>query len=230
MAGKLSLVATPIGNLGDITSRALETLRDADYVVAEDTRHTKKLLSHFDIHTPLKSFHAHSTTKTYEALFDLLEQGKHLALVTDAGTPGVSDPGTYLIEQVRKNFGDTIEIIPIPGASALTSALSITSLPVAQFTFLGFPPQKKGRETFFKSLAEISHAIVLYESPHRFMKTLAHLSKTCPRRTVSVSRELTKQFESYYEDTPENLHTYFGAHPEEVRGEYTLIIGPNNAL
>ncbi|PIY92668.1 MAG: 16S rRNA (cytidine(1402)-2'-O)-methyltransferase, partial [Candidatus Magasanikbacteria bacterium CG_4_10_14_0_8_um_filter_42_12] len=149
----LSIVATPIGNLGDITLRALEVLKIADIILCEDTRVTKKLLSHYEIDTPTMSYHQHSDEKKISEILSLLADGKHLALVTDAGTPGISDPGNKLIAECRMQNAE-LEIIPIPGPSAVIAALSISGLPTDKFIFMGFPPHKKGRETFFREVAD----------------------------------------------------------------------------
>jgi 16S rRNA (cytidine1402-2'-O)-methyltransferase len=187
MQAKLSVVATPIGNLEDITLRALRILKEADVIACEDTRTSKKLLSHFDIHTPLTSFHTHSGEKGFAKIIALLQEGKHVALICDAGTPGVSDPGLELVSVVRSSV-PYAAVEAIPGASALTAALSIAGLRAASFTFYGFLPLKKGRETLFKDIAASDRAGIFYESPHRILKTLDSLKKFLPegRRVLSV--------------------------------------------
>lgn len=212
MQGKLSVVATPIGNLEDITLRALRTLKEADMIACEDTRNTRKLLSHFDIHTP-----AIADSKT----LGLLAQGKHVALVSDAGTPGVSDPGGELVSKARA-AGAAVEVIP--GASALVSAVSVAGLKVPSFTFYAFLPQKKGRESLFKEIAANERASVFYESPHRILKALGSLQKVAPTRRVGLYRELTKIYEEALIGTPEELLQLLEAEPVKQKGEFVVIV------
>ena len=222
--GTLSVVATPIGNMGDITLRALETFKEADAIACEDTRVTSKLLAKYEIKKPLLVYHARSARLASTRVLALLSGGKRVALVTDAGTPGISDPGTDLVAQARA-IGARIEAIP--GASALTAALSIAGLHTHEFLFLGFLPHKKGRQTIFKTIAEEKRAVVFYESPHRIEKALASLAEELPtNRTVAVCRELTKFFESVVVGTPEEVVAAFAARPEEVRGEFVVIVAP----
>jgi len=210
---RLSVVATPIGNLEDITARALRVLKEADVIACEDTRETRKLLAHFDIHTSVSSL-AHVPK--------LLEQGKHVALVSDAGTPGVSDPGQELISDAR-DAG--VEIETIPGASALTAALSVAGLRAHAFTFYGFLPLKKGRETLFKEIAASKKASVFYESPHRIMKTLASLVEhVLGERRIGVFRELTKLYEEHKVGSAAEVLAYFEAHADKQRGEFVVIV------
>ena len=225
--GTLSVVATPIGNLGDITLRALETLKSADAIACEDTRVTSKLLARYDIQKPLVIYHARSGLLAATRVLSLLAEGKHVALVTDAGTPGVSDPGSELVALVRERFAATVRIEAIPGPSALAAALSIAGLPVATFVFLGFLPHKKGRQTLFTDIAEETRAVVFYESPHRIEKALASLAKVLgPTRTVSVFRELTKIHEEVVTGTASEVVAHFTAHPETIRGEFVVIVAP----
>ena len=225
--GTLSVVATPIGNLGDITLRALETLKSADAIACEDTRVTSKLLARYDIQKPLVIYHARSGLLAATRVLSLLAEGKHVALVTDAGTPGVSDPGSELVARVREHFAAAVRIEAIPGPSALAAALSIAGLPVATFVFLGFLPHKKGRQTLFTDIAEETRAVVFYESPHRIEKALASLSKVlAPARTVSVFRELTKIHEEVVTGTASEVAAHFTAHPETIRGEFVVIVAP----
>ena len=213
MAGKLSVVATPIGNLEDITLRALRVLKEADFVACEDTRNTRKLLAHFDIHTP-----AIADSK----VLGLLAQGKHVALVSDAGTPGVSDPGGELVAKARE-AGAQIETIP--GASALPAALAIAGLRAATFIFYGFLPVKKGREKLFKEIAATKRAAVFYESPHRIMKALEALAAHLPAgRRIGLYRELTKMYEEALIGTPQGLHGTLAADPQKQRGEFVVIV------
>ncbi|PIZ94867.1 MAG: 16S rRNA (cytidine(1402)-2'-O)-methyltransferase [Candidatus Magasanikbacteria bacterium CG_4_10_14_0_2_um_filter_37_12] len=200
-AGKLYIVATPIGNLQDITLRALEILKMVDIVLCEDTRVTRNLLSHFEISTPTMSYHEHSDEKKVHEILNILQEGKHVALVTDAGTPGISDPGNRLVESIAISQ-DPIKIIPIPGSSAIVTALSISGFPTDRFIFMGFPPHKKGRETYFKKLARQEYTVVFYESNHRIKKCLDNLAKVLDNdRQVCVCRELTKKFETIYRGT-----------------------------
>jgi 16S rRNA (cytidine1402-2'-O)-methyltransferase len=221
----LYIVATPIGNMGDITFRAIETLKEVDMILCEDTRETRKILQKFNIDKPTMSYHAQSKLSKTDKIFELLEEGKNLALVSDAGTPGISDPGAMLVSQVKKHFGDGIRVVPIPGATALITALSASGLPTHEFTFLGFLPHKKGRETLFKEIALSSRTMAFYESPHRIIKTLEALVKFCPNKTVCVARELTKIYEEFITDTPENVLKYYEENKDKVRGEYTVLVG-----
>jgi 16S rRNA (cytidine1402-2'-O)-methyltransferase len=222
--GKLFVVATPIGNLGDITLRAIETLKTVDLILAEDTRVTQKLLYHFNIKKSVLAYHEHSSLGIYEKVYKLLLENKNLALVSDSGTPGISDPGAKLI-QFLNNQNKEIKIIPIPGPSALIAALSVSGINSDQFTFLGFPPHKKGREKFFNSLKEIkTWPIVLYESPHRFLKTLNSLKKVFGENlNLVICRELTKLYEEIWRGSIDEAILYFNK-KEKSRGEFVLIL------
>ena len=224
--GMLSVVATPIGNLGDITLRALEILKQVDVIACEDTRVTSKLLARYDIKKPLVIFHARSGKSAGSRILSLIGEGKHVALVTDAGTPGVSDPGNELVALVRGRIPDA-RIQAVPGVSALTCALSIAGAKTDTFTFLGFLPHKKGRQTLFKEIATEARAVVFYESPHRIEKALASLVEVLPEgRSVTVLRELTKLHESVVAGTPTEVAAHFSAHKDEVRGEFVVIVSP----
>ncbi len=214
------MVATPIGNLGDITLRALETLKAADLIACEDTRVTSKLLARYEIKKPLVIYSA-PRTGSESCILAALEEGKHVALVTDAGTPGISDPGGELVEAARA-AGARVEAIP--GASALAAALSISGLPTASFVFYGFPPNKKGRQTFFKAVAQEERAAVFYESTHRIEKALAELTTLSPKRRVAICRELTKMHESVVTGTFQEAAAYFCEHQDEVRGEFVVVV------
>ena len=223
--GVLSVVATPIGNLGDITLRAIETLKQADAIACEDTRVTSKLLSRFDISKPLLIYHAQSGRLAATRILSMLGEGKHIALVTDAGTPGISDPGSQLVHEVRKTFRDEVRIVSIPGASALTAGLSIAGIPTHEFVFVGFLPHKKGRKTLFKEIAESERTMVFYESPHRILKALESLTEVLDdTRTVVVLRELTKIHESLIDGTATEVFEYFTTHPQHVRGEFVVCV------
>jgi len=220
---KLSVVATPIGNLEDITLRALRVLEECAVVLCEDTRVTGKLLKHYAIKKPLLSYHDHSGHAKYEKVYTLLEGGSDLALVSDAGTPAVSDPGALLVAAVRECFGEAVCIEAIPGPSALSAALSIAGLQGDTFTFCGFPPHKKGRETFFRELLARREVSVFYESPHRIVKALTALAADETRHVI-VLRELTKIHEEVRAGTARELCEHFLAHPDTVRGEFVVIV------
>lgn len=222
----LYIVGTPIGNLEDITLRALRVLKEVDFVVCEDTRVTKKLLTRYDITTPTLSLHARSGAAQFEKVLRLLEQEKNLAYVTDAGTPGISDPGIGLVSLVRERLGETVTIAAIPGPSALAAALSIAGIPAAEFLFLGFLPHKKGRQTLLREIAETERTVVLYESVHRIKKLLTELQGIAPERGVTIARELTKQFEETLAGTPEQLLRLLDELPEKERGEFVVAISP----
>lgn len=217
----LYIVATPIGNLEDITLRALRVLKDADLILCEDTRWTKKLLEKYEIKTPTLSYHHHSKLDKLDKIAGLLGEGKNLALVSDAGTPGISDPGNRLIRHLIDNKID-VKILPIPGPSAVVSALSISGFPTDNFVFLGFIPHKKGRQTFFKDLAYEKRTAVFYESPHRIMKTLESLREYLPEREIVVCRELTKIYEIVYRGKAEEIIKKIA--PDEVRGEFVVLV------
>ena len=221
--GKLSVVATPIGNMEDITLRALRTFREASVIFCEDTRVTMKLLSHNDIHTKVVRADTHRERSSAELVLKHLEAGEHVAYVSDAGTPGISDPGALLVRTVRARMPEAV-IEAIPGASALSAALSIAGMEAETFSFIGFLPHKKGRETAFKNMAEADGAIIFYESPHRILKALQSLITFCPRKSVTVLRELTKMFEEVQTGSPEQVFAYYTAHGDKVRGEFVVIV------
>lgn len=223
--GTLYVVATPIGNLEDITMRALRILSEVDYVLCEDTRVTGNLLKHYNIKTPMKRYDAHASERVHTDIIADLEAGKQVALVSDAGTPGVSDPGVFLVAKVRE--ADAGRIDAIPGPSAVTAAFSIAGLAGNQFSFLGFVPQKKGRQTFFKDIELYDHPVIFFESTHRIMKTLESLNATLPPTAkVMVARELTKLFEEVVSGTPAEVLSYYTTHPDKVRGEFVVIVSP----
>jgi 16S rRNA (cytidine1402-2'-O)-methyltransferase len=220
-SGTLFIVATPIGNLGDITLRALETLRNVDAILCEDTRVTKKLLFHYEITKTTLSFHEHSDARKIVSLIERLQAGENLALVTDAGTPGLSDPGNVLVEAA---LTAEIAVVPIPGVSALTALVSVAGIDMREFIFLGFPPHKKGRQTFFQGVSESTVPVMYYESPHRVLKNLELLRELSIDKKVILGRELTKMFEEIVRGSIEEVQVYFGEHPEKVKGEFTIIV------
>lgn len=220
--GTLSIVATPIGNLEDVTLRALRTLKEADVIYAEDTRVIAKLLAHYEIKKPVKRLDAVTEGEKTEEVIGRLEAGEHVVYVSDAGTPGISDPGSRLVARARE-AGAVIEAIP--GASALTAALSIAGLGTDHFTFLGFLPHKKGRQTALKVLAESGIPVVLYESPHRILKLLEELV-VHQVSSITIARELTKIHEEVRTGTPAEILTHFTEHPDTVRGEFVVIVTP----
>jgi len=220
MNGKLYILATPIGNLGDITLRALETLQNVDIILCEDTRVTKNLLEHFKIQKTLSSYHQHTEAKKIKEIISWLAEGKNIALVTDAGTPGISDPGGILIQQIV-NSSQQIEIVPIPGPSAIVAALSISGFPTDRFVFMGFPPHKNKRQKYFKEVAAAESVIVFYESGHRIKKCLQELKETLdPRRQVLICREITKKFETIYRGTIVEIIENM----QDERGEFVVVI------
>lgn len=219
--GTLSIVATPIGNLEDITYRAVRVLSAVDYILCEDTRVTGILKQRYEIDTPLRRYDAHASERTHADIIADLEAGKHIALVSDAGTPGVSDPGVLLVQQAR---AAGILIDAIPGPSSVTAALSIAGVAGNQFSFLGFVPQKKGRATFFASLHEQVQPVVCLESTHRIMKALEQLMEHQPAATVYLGRELTKMHEEMLIGTAAELHTQLEATPVKQKGEFVMIV------
>ncbi|MCB9809966.1 16S rRNA (cytidine(1402)-2'-O)-methyltransferase [Candidatus Nomurabacteria bacterium] len=219
--GKLSIVATPIGNLEDITLRALRTLKECDVVLCEDTRVTGKLLAHYEVKKPLRRYDAHASEGDHERIITELMEGKHFALVSDAGTPGISDPGVILVQRARK-AGALIEAIP--GPSAVTTAVSLAGIAGNKFTFLGFAPLKKGRETFFKTLATKTEPAVFFESTHRIIKTLTSLAEIYPNAQIYLGRELTKMFEEMIIGTPQEVLKVLEGEPVRQKGEFVVIV------
>jgi 16S rRNA (cytidine1402-2'-O)-methyltransferase len=218
---KLFLVPTPIGNLEDITLRALRILKECDHIFAEDTRETKKLLAHFSIDTPVSSYHQNNEHAILRGVISKIQSLNSAALVTDAGTPGISDPGFLLVRECVKN---EIEVECLPGPVAFVPALVVSGLPCESFVFEGFLPHKKGRETRIKKIAVSEHTTVLYESPHRLLKSLEQLITFCgPDRPCSVSREITKKFEETVRGTLAEVLDHF--QKNEPRGEFVMVIG-----
>lgn len=222
--GVLYIVATPIGNLEDITLRALRILKEVDYILCEDTRTTQNLLNKYDIKTKTMSYHAHSSDNKELIIINLLKGGKNLALVSDAGTPCISDPGVMLVANVKKELGNDAKVSPIPGPSALITALSASGVSSSEFVFLGFLPHKKGRETLFKEIVNSKRVIVFYESTHRILKTLNSLNTYLPNRKIVIAREITKQFEEFKEGTPSELLDYFNNNKIKQKGEFVVIV------
>ncbi|MES2223347.1 MAG: 16S rRNA (cytidine(1402)-2'-O)-methyltransferase [Patescibacteria group bacterium] len=219
----LYIIATPIGNLEDITLRAIRILKEVDLVLCEDTRETRKLLNHYEIKTMTQSYHAQSKLSKIDSIIAMLRDGRNIALVSDAGTPAVSDPGSLLVKKVREELPE-MPILSVPGPSALTSAFSTSGIVGGEFTFLGFLPHKKGRETLFKEIAASERPYIFYESPHRLMKTLESLVKFAPERQVQVAKEITKIFEQYVLGTPVEVLEYFTKNNDKVRGEFVVIV------
>lgn len=224
MAGTLYIVPTPIGNLEDMTLRAIRILKEADLVLCEDTSVTQRLFKEYDIETKTSVFYAQTGIKNIERVLEQLAAGDKIALVSDAGTPTISDPGVLLVDRVRNELPE-VQVIALPGASALTTALSSSGISSSTFTFYGFMPHKKGRETLFKTIAESDHASVFYESVHRIEKTLESLSSVLDdTRRVVVARELTKLFEEVARGTAGEVQAYFSANPDHVRGEFVVVV------
>ncbi len=224
----LYIVATPIGNLQDITLRALEVLTSADAIYCEDTRVTAKLLAHFDIAKPLHAYHQHSDERVVTQIADALGKGKTLALVSDAGTPGINDPGGRLVQQVLALVPD-VQIIPIPGANAAVVALSASGFPADRYQYWGFVPHKKGRQTFFTDLAKTEDTVVFYESKHRVLKTMQQMQEALekaqtPDRPLMVARELTKKFETLYRGTAAQVAPQLIG--DNGLGEFVVVVGP----
>lgn len=217
---KLYLVPTPIGNLEDITLRALKVLKEVDYILAEDTRTSGKLLKHFDIATPMQSHHMHNEHKTVEAIVKRLQSGETFALISDAGTPAISDPGFLLTRACVQN---NIEVECLPGATAFVPALVNSGLPNDKFVFEGFLPVKKGRQTRLQFLAEETRTMIFYESPHKLLKTLANFAEYFGEdRQLSVSRELTKLFEETKRGSVKEVLAYYTEKP--AKGEIVIVV------
>lgn len=219
--GILYIVATPIGNLEDITLRALRILKEVDLVACEDTRVTRKLLNHYTIATQAIVYHQHTKDDKIQKIIDQILEGKNVALVTDAGTPGVSDPGNILVAEAIAN---DIVVLPIPGASALASIISIAGIDMQQFTFLGFPPHKKGRETYFKKVSASEIPVIFYESPHRVIKNLEMLAKFSTDKKIILGRELTKMFEEVVRGNIAEVLEYFEKNPSKIKGEFVIVV------
>lgn len=219
----LYVIATPIGNLDDISERSLKTLKGVDMIFAEDTRVTKKITSHFDIRTPISRYDENNPAKAFEKITSLFKEGKSIALVTDAGTPGISDPGYKIVDLVRDHLPQ-VGIRSIPGPSAVISALSVSGYPANEFTFLGFPPAKKKRDKFFNKIRDIDvKPVVIYESTHRLQKTFDDIERLLGDIDIFVAKEITKIHEDYFKDKVSVAKEYFV--DERSKGEFVIIIG-----
>ncbi|MBP9782780.1 MAG: 16S rRNA (cytidine(1402)-2'-O)-methyltransferase [Candidatus Pacebacteria bacterium] len=224
MAGILYIVPTPIGNLEDMTLRAIRILKNVDLVLCEDTSVTQRLFKEYEIDTKTSVFYAQTGIKNIEKIMNLLEEGGKVALVSDAGTPTISDPGVLLVDKVRSELPD-VEVIGLPGASALVTALSVSGISSATFTFYGFLPHKKGRETLFTTIKESTYTSVFYESVHRIEKTLKTLAEMIPEtRQIVIARELTKLHEEVVRGTPQMVMDYFNKKKDHIRGEFVVIV------
>ena len=218
----LYIIATPIGNLEDLSFRALRILSEVDLILCEDTRVTKKLLDHYQIKTLTLSYHQHSQLKKVDYILDLLKQNKNLVLVSDAGTPGVSDPGNKLISTIITSPGLVVKIVPVPGPSAVTAAASISGFPMDKFIFLGFPPTKRKRKKFFEEIVNSKYPVIFYESPYRILKTLKELISFINEREIVVCRELTKKFETVYRGKIETVIKKI--EKDKIKGEFMIIV------
>jgi 16S rRNA (cytidine1402-2'-O)-methyltransferase len=221
--GRLYIIATPIGNLKDFTFRAIDILQEVDHIFAEDTRTSIKLMKHYNITTSLDSYHEHNNTQKIPKIIKLLNEGKNIGLISDAGTPTISDPGYKLI---RACINEEIDIIPIPGASAVTAALSASGLPSDSFFFFGFLPQKKGRKKKISFLKSLENTIIIFESPHRLLKTLRELHDELGERPIIVARELTKLYEEIIRGNFNSVIEFFES--KKVKGEIVIIIGKDD--
>ena len=229
MTGTLFIVATPIGNLDDITFRAVEILKNVDIILAEDTRHSKKLLLHLDISKSISAFHEHNEREKTNAIIGELKSGKSIALISDAGTPLISDPGYFLVIKAKK---EGLKVIPIPGPSALITALSASGLPSDSFTFLGFLPSKQtARLKLLKRLVSRSETIIFYESPNRILATLTDMQSIFGEsREVCLAKELTKVFETIHTESIPNLIKYLTTDQNNQRGEFVILISANDKI
>ncbi len=220
MAGKLYLCATPIGNLEDITYRVVRTLEEVDLIAAEDTRNSMKLLNHFEIHTPMTSYHEHNKIEKGKTLVEKLQEGMNIALITDAGTPGISDPGEELVKMC---YEAGVEVTSLPGAAACITALTLSGLSTRRFAFEAFlPADKKEKQEILKELVNETRTIVLYEAPHRLLRTLQELSEVLGNRRITICRELTKRYETAFATTIDQAIPYYEAN--EPKGECVLVV------
>ncbi len=223
--GTLYIVATPIGNMGDITYRAVETLKNVAHIYAEDTREFSKIAKRYDISTKIHPYNAHATVRTHNLIIDTLLSGDDVALVSDAGTPGISDPGALIVSAIRTDYPQ-ITIVPIPGPSAVIAAVSVSGMFGNQFSFFGFIPHKKGRETFFSTVIDSAIPVVFYESCHRIKHTLDWFVKNSPDTKILLAREITKMFETIRVESAQEHLDCIKQNPKELKGEFTLIVFP----
>lgn len=222
MESGIYIVATPIGNLGDITLRAIETLKQADLIAAEDTRHTRRLLDALDISNDMISLHEHNEFERSETLISEALSGRSIALVSDAGTPLISDPGAHLVRFAREKG---VKVVPVPGPSAVITAMSAAGLDTRRFVFEGFlPPKKQARDQMLAGVAEETRTLVFYESPHRIMATMASLNELFPERTVVLARELTKTFETFLTGRPAQLIELMEHDANQLKGEFVVLL------
>ncbi|MFC1663837.1 16S rRNA (cytidine(1402)-2'-O)-methyltransferase [Patescibacteria group bacterium] len=220
----LYIIATPIGNLEDMSKRGLRILSEVDLILSEDTRVTKKLLNYYQIKTQTLSYHERSKLKKINYILDLLKQGKNLALVSDAGTPGISDPGNKLISFIAEEKDFTVKTIPIPGPSAVTSAASVSGFAMDRFIFMGFPPTKRKRKKFFEEVVNLKYPVIFYESPYRIIKTLNELQIINQELKIVVCRELTKKFETIYRGRIDKVIEEIKK--DKVKGEFVVVLAP----
>ena len=221
--GTLYVAATPIGNLEDFSPRGVRILKEVDLILAEDTRVTKKLLSHFGISTPITSYHEYTGPGKLRRLIDELAAGKTMALVSDAGTPGISDPGAAFVSELIRSVGSSAKVVTVPGPSAAAALLSVSGFYANAYVFHGFPPHKKGRMKFWKAVAEEERTSVFYESPHRIEKAVAELAALCdPDRRIVIGRELTKAFESVRYGAMAEASKLLASEP--IKGEYVVAV------
>ncbi len=219
--GTLYIIATPIGNLEDITLRALRVFGEVDTIFCEDTRVTGKLIHHHGIKAKMQSLNARTEDQKINSVIELLSEGKDVAYASDAGTPGISDPGVRLVSAAHK---ENIEVVSVPGASALTATLSISGVPTNKFTFLGFLPQKKGRQTALREIANMQHTVVLYESTHRILKLLTEFTEYIPNKKITLAREITKMHEEILKGSPSEIIEILESNPQKQKGEFVVIV------
>ena len=229
MTGKLFIVATPIGNLSDITLRAIDTLKSVDIVLAEDTRHSKKLFTHYEITTSIRAFHEHNEREKTDSIIVEINDGKQVALISDAGTPLISDPGFVLVSTAKK---EGIDVVPIPGPSALITALSASGLAIDKFTFFGFLPSRQAaRLKMLQAKTNLKETIIFYESPKRILSTLEDLLKVFgASRDVCIAKELTKSFETILTNKLPNLIEYFTTDESHQKGEFVILVSPADKI
>lgn len=220
-SGKLYVVATPIGNLADMTFRGVDILNSVDMIACEDTRVTRKLLDHYDIDTKAITYHQHTKDNKAQNIINEIIAGKNVAVVTDAGTPGVSDPGNRLVALAVEN---NIAVEPIPGASAVTTLVSVAGVDMQKFMFMAYPPHKKGRQTFFTKISESDIPVVYYDSVHRVLKNLNLLQELMPEAKIILGRELTKMHEQIVRGTVHDVIEYFENNIDKIRGEFVIIV------